>query len=273
MRRGVRVLTNQVGASVDGYIFDSLWFNQKLLDKLARLNRPHVAHRIDGPIQLYRGKDKELDDRIFDINGAFATTTIVQSLFTLERLFSIGYRPVNPVVVHNGSDGTIFNQKGRSSFDTGRKIRLISSSWSNNPRKGGDVYKWLDRHLNWSQYAYTFLGRASAEFDHIEQLDAVPSEALAAHLKASDIYITASQNDPCSNALIEALSCGLPAIYLNSGGHPEIVRMGGLGFDEPEEIPALLQSLVDHYHSFQACIQVQSIDHVAEAYLACATTG
>jgi len=273
MRRGVRVLTNQVGGAIDGYVFDSLWFNHKLLDKLARLNRPRVAHRIDGPIHLYRGKDKELDDRIFEINKLFATTTVVQSLFTLERLFSIGYRPVNPVVVHNGSDSTIFNREGRISFDTGRKVRLISTSWSNNPRKGGDVYKWLDDKLDWSRYSYSFVGRTSVDFKHLQKFDAVPSEALATHLKANDIYITASQNDPCSNALIEALSCGLPAIYLRSGGHPELVGMGGLGFDEPEEIPALLECLVDQYLSFQSCIQVQSVDHVAEAYLACATTG
>ena len=30
-------------------------------------------------------------------------------------------------------------------------------------------------------------------------------------------------NDPCPNTVIEALSCGLPILYSNSGGVPELV--------------------------------------------------
>lgn len=271
--RGVRVLNNQVGESIDGYIFDSLWFDQKLLSKLARLRRPRVAHRIDGPIHLYRGQDKELDDRIFEINEAFATTTVVQSIFTLQKLNEVGYHPVNPVVVHNASDPRIFNRVDKSGFESSQKVRLISTSWSNNQRKGGDVYAWLDKNLDWSRFDYSFVGRSSAKLENIHTFDAVPSKLLADKLRTNDIYITASQNDPCSNALIEALSCGLPAIYLKSGGHPELVGNGGLGFDEAEQIPELLDQMTRYYRAFQSSINVQSIDEVAESYLVCATTG
>jgi glycosyltransferase involved in cell wall biosynthesis len=100
-------------------------------------------------------------------------------------------------------------------------------------------------------------------------MEPVPSAELAGELRQCDVYITASQNDPCSNALIEALSCGLPAIFLRSGGHPELVGLGGLGFDRAEEIPALLAEVSDHYAAFQASISVESIDDVATRYLAC----
>ncbi len=267
----VRVLNNSVGEHIDGYIFDSLWFDMKLLDKLARLNQPRVVHRIDGPIHLYRGKDKELDDRIFEINRDFATATVVQSLFTWRNILNTGYRPINPVVIRNAPDPAIFNRDGKMPFDPARRIRLISSSWSNNPRKGGDAYSWLDNNLDWNKYEYRFIGNSSASFKAIRRFDAVPSAQLAQHLRECDIYITASQNDPCSNALIEALNCGLPAIYLKSGGHPELVGTGGLGFDDPAEIPALLERLTAHYAGFQACIPTHSIRQVAENYLACIT--
>ncbi len=266
---GVRVLNNAVGEGIDGYIFDSLWFDMKLLDKLARLRQPSVVHRIDGPIYLYRGKDKELDDRIFEINREFATATVIQSLFTWQNILTSGYTPVNPVVIRNASDPAIFNRDGKAAFDPKRKIRLISSSWSSNPRKGGDVYKWLDQNLDWSRYDYRFIGNASVEFQSIQKFGAVPSAQLARYLREADIYITASQNDPCSNALIEAQNCGLPAIYLKSGGHPELVGTGGLGFDAPEEIPALLDRVTLNYDAFQACIQTHSMAEVAENYLAC----
>ena len=30
--------------------------------------------------------------------------------------------------------------------------------------------------------------------------------------------------DPCPNSVIEAMSCGLPILYSNSGGLPELVN-------------------------------------------------
>jgi glycosyltransferase involved in cell wall biosynthesis len=268
-RRGIRVLNNDVAEGVDGYILDSLWFPARLLDKLSRLVSPKVVHRIDGPIYLYRGKDKELDDQIFEINREFATTTIVQSFFSLQRILEAGYRPVLPVVVHNASDPNVFNPTGKAPFDRDRKLRIVSSSWSSNRTKGADVYEWLDKHLNWERYDYLFVGHCSPSFRSIRKTDAVPSAELADRLRASDIYLTASRNDPCSNALVEALSCGLPAIFANSGGHPELAGMGGLGFDSPEEIPDLLLQMATYYEAFQRSISVASICEVTEKYLGC----
>jgi hypothetical protein len=56
--------------------------------------------------------------------------------------------------------------------------------------------------------------------------------------------LTASQSDPSSNAVVEALSCGLPAVYFHDGGHPELVEFGGIGFRAPEEIPGVPERLV-----------------------------
>ncbi len=39
----------------------------------------------------------------------------------------------------------------------------------------------------------------------------------------ANAYIMTKHNDPCPNTVIEALSCGLPVLYSNSGGVPELV--------------------------------------------------
>jgi glycosyltransferase involved in cell wall biosynthesis len=45
-----------------------------------------------------------------------------------------------------------------------------------------------------------------------------------------DIYFYFVQNASCSNAVIEAIACGLPVVYSKSGGTPEIVgRNAGIG--------------------------------------------
>jgi glycosyltransferase involved in cell wall biosynthesis len=88
-------------------------------------------------------------------------------------------------------------------------------------------------------------------------------------LRQHDIYVTASQNDPCSNALVEALACGLPAVYRHDGGHPELVEFGGIGFRAPEEIPGALERLVGSYEAFQRSIWVDGIDELAQKYVDC----
>ena len=98
-------------------------------------------------------------------------------------------------------------------------------------------------------------------------LPAVDSYRMAELFREHDVYVTASKNDPCSNSLIEALTCGLPAIYLQSGGHPEIVKQAGAGFEAAEQIPDLLNKLVENYEYYQARILVPSIQEVSKEYL------
>jgi glycosyltransferase involved in cell wall biosynthesis len=50
------------------------------------------------------------------------------------------------------------------------------------------------------------------------------SQAAAPTLYASaQAYITTKHQDPCPNAVLEALACGLPVLYSNTGGVPELV--------------------------------------------------
>lgn len=63
------------------------------------------------------------------------------------------------------------------------------------------------------------------------------------------------------------MACGLPALYLDDGGHPELVRFGGLPFHSQDDFLAALDVLTNNYESFQALIAVSSLEDVAEKYL------
>jgi len=266
-QKGVRIVENRVKSGIDAYILNSIWFDVESFREYRKKSEVKIIHRIDGPIYLLRGTGRDLDDLCFELNTEFASTTVLQSAWTYQHIVEMGYQPVNPIIIHNAVDGDIFHSKGRIPFDPERRIRLISMSWSDNPSKGGPIYKWIEEHLDWDRFEYTFVGRVSERFDRIRQIPPVSSEDLADILRQHDIYITASKNDPCSNALIEALTCGLPALYLNDGGHPELVGYGGLPFKDVDEIISQLDILVDNYETFQNLILVPTLDEVAQKYL------
>jgi glycosyltransferase involved in cell wall biosynthesis len=263
---GLRVENNSISHVTRACLFNSFNFDEYRLHRLHRDSVLYV-HRVDGPIDVYRGQNDGVDQHIWQVNQKFADKTIFQSRYSLEKHLELGLEFKQPVVVLNAVNPDIFNPKERQTFSCERKIRLIATSWSDNPRKGAPVYAWLDEHLNWKHFEFTFVGRSPVRFKNINIIAPVPSDKLAEHLRRHDVYITASQDDPCSNSLLEALSCGLPALYLKSGGHPEIVKEAGLGFASAEEIPDLLEKLVSDYKTYQAQIKIPSIHSVASQYL------
>jgi glycosyltransferase involved in cell wall biosynthesis len=267
LRRGIDIGSNHIGSRTKAVLFNFFNFD---FDKLKRMHRTGVrmVHRVDGPVSVYRGKDVEIDKRIWEINRDLANSTVFQSHYSLEKNRLLGFEFVNPVVIHNASDPMIFHSVGRIfSPRTNKKVRLVSTSWSDNPRKGQAVYKWLDEHLDINKYDYTFVGRCQAEFRRIRRIDPLPSRELANILRQNHIFIMPSQFESCSNALVEALSCGLPSVYHSSGSNAELVKDAGFGFLEAEEIPFMLDRIVADYETFQKRICNPSLSEVADEYL------
>lgn len=249
-------------------LFNSFTFDMNIFERLKMdYNKICMIHRVDGPTFLVRGEDKELDDKVFDINNQVADFTVFQSYWSYKKTIELGYTPRRPIIFSNAVDPRIFYNNGRIQFSTRRKIRLISTSWSRNPRKGFETYKWIEENLDFDQFEFTFVGNTPIEFDFINHIPPQSSRALGRILRNHDIYIIASKNDPCSNALIEALACGLPALYLNAGGHPELVGFGGLGFNEKEEILPLLDRLVKNFELYQSLISIPTLDEITDKYL------
>jgi glycosyltransferase involved in cell wall biosynthesis len=264
--RDVEVELNRVSGGTPACLFNSFNFDFARLQRFARPDC-RLVHRVDGPIGVYRGFDDGTDRRIADLNRELADATVFQSRYSLERHLELGYELADPVVIPNAVDPALFHSlTSRAPLD-GRRVRVIATSWSDNPRKGADTLAWLDRHLDVERYELTFAGRTSQRFERIRAVGAVDSQAVAELLRAHDVYLAPSRDDPCSNALLEALACGLPAAFRESGGHPELVGEGGLGFSEDEELPEVLDRLVSEIDERRAAISVPAISDVADRYV------
>ena len=265
-RRGLEVELNRISRETPVCLFNSFNFDFRRLRRFAR-SGCRLVHRVDGPIALYRGFDDGTDARLLEVNRELADTTIVQSLFSLEAHSELGLELRSPTVIQNTVDPEVFHPPPTGEALAGRRARIIAVSWSDNPNKGADTLSWLDANLDWDRYELTFVGQAPLGFRRIRTVGAVSSPEVADELRRHDLYLAASRNDPCSNALLEALACGLPAAYLASGGHPELVGDGGLPFEDAEELPGVLDRLVLELDERRAAIQVPSLASVADRYL------
>ena len=264
--RGLAVETNRISGGTPACLFNSFNFDFARLRRFAREDC-RMVHRVDGPIGTYRGFDDGTDARIGAINAEVADATVLQSRYSLAKHAELGIELRDPVVISNTVDPTVFHPPETWEPVADRPLRVVASSWSQNPRKGADVLAWLDRNLDPSLASLTFVGQSLTPFERIRHVGPLDSRGVARLLREHDVFLAASRDDPCSNALLEALACGLPAAYLDSGGHPELVGRAGEPFDSPEQVPDVLVRLAADLDWYRSRISLPSLVSVADAYL------
>src|SRR2546423_13995700 len=264
-RRGLAVEIDCISGRTPVCLYNSFNFDCRRLRRFARAD-VRMVHRVDGPVGVYRGFDDGTDRRIVEIN-ALADAPILQSRYSLEKHRELGLDLRNPVVIHNTVDPSVFYPPAEREPLDDRPLRVITTSWSDNPRKGADALAWLDDHLDFDAFEVTYAGNTQQTFEHVRVVAALPSERVADLLRTHDVYLAPSQDDPCSNALLEGLACGLPAAFRRSGGHPELIGEGGIGFDALEELPGVLVRLRVELDRRRAAIHVRPLAEVADRYL------
>jgi glycosyltransferase involved in cell wall biosynthesis len=266
-RRGLRIEWNTVSATTKACLVNKRDFD---LERLRRFSRDdlRIVHRVDGPVVAYRGFDDGTDALTTAVNREYAQVTVFQSRYSLEQHRRMGVELRDPKVIPNAPDPALFNRDGRVDLNGGDVVRLIATSWSDNPNKGSDLVASLEAALDPNRFELTYVGRSPRTFERTRVVAPVGSAGVASLLRTHHVYLAFSRFEPCSNALLEALACGLPALYLESGSHAELVGAGGLGFDDPAEMPAVLDRLVAEWHERQRAIDFMPLQEVADRYLA-----
>lgn len=266
-RRGWRIENNSISPTTRACLYNSFNFD---VDRLAVMRRGgcRMVHRVDGPVTAYRGIDEGIDRQVWKVNHDSADVTVFQSNYSWRKHEEMGLQFRQPHVIRNAADPAIFHARDRRPFLDGPRVRLIASSWSANVNKGAEVYEFLDRHLDFARFEFTFVGRTPVRFTNVTTVPPVGSEGVAAHLRSHDIFVIASRNEPCSNALIEALSCGLPVAYLDSGSHAEVVGEGGVPFRTPDEAPLAIDRIVAEHAVFASRVSAPRLPGVVDQYLA-----
>lgn len=224
-------------------------------------------NRIDGPVFYIRNRGLFVDKAFYEFNDLMCEGTIFQSNWSKKKNYYLGMKNnIFEATILNAPNPSIFNKDRKKRFNSKSKIRLIATSWSSNIKKGFDTYKWIDENIDFNKYDMTFVGNSPYDFKNIVIKSPMNSIELANELKEHDIYITASQSDPCSNSLIEAMHCGLPVLGLDDGGHTEIISNAGEVFTDNYEIIDKLEKISSSYQKYQSNINLPSLQSIGNLY-------
>lgn len=232
--------------------------------KIKKQLNKKIIHRIDGVFGIYRG-DPSLDTLVHNFANNVADGIIYQSEWSMECHKQRGLKDhKKETVIYNAANPDIFNLN----YDKvpNKKIKLITTSWSSNWGKGFKTLQYLDDNLDFNKYEYDFVGQSPVKFKNINMTQALPQEELAKRIRKSDIFFTATENDTCSNSLLEALSCGLPAIGLHSGGTPELIREGGETYSDKSQLLSVIDKVSLNVESYREKIQVENMDQIGNKY-------
>ena len=144
----------------------------------------------------------------------------------------------NSSVILSGSDTQVFNNINKKPWDKTTKLKIVTHHWGNNWNKGFDIYSFIDNLLETKTFSdkfeFTFIGNIPDNFNFKNTNYVQPKSGLqlANELKSHDLYITGSLNEPSGNHQIEGSLCGLPVLYINSGGIPEYQKNYGIEFNK-----------------------------------------
>ena len=107
-------------------------------------------------------------------------------------------------------------------------------------------------HPRWSnKIEFTYVGNVPDKFTfkNAKLINPLSGKELADEIKSNHIYITGSLNEPSGNHHIEGAQCGLPILYVDSGGTTEYCKNFGIAINS-DTLEEKLDEMINNYDHF-----------------------
>ena len=167
---------------------------------------------------------------------------------------TLGMEIDKTTVIMSGSNRMVF--KNYNNKLNNNKVNIVTHHWSSHKNKGFESYELLDKLLldpHWKDVLhFTYIGNTSDEYllKNSTIIEPLSGTNLGKKLSENDIYLTGSINEPSGNHHIEAALCGLPILYLKSGGIPEYCDGFGVSYNNLDEFEDKLKLIISEKEKF-----------------------
>lgn len=238
--------------------------------KYIKANTP-VIHRIN-ECDERRGTDY-INSYYIDSNK-IADATVFVSEWLKELYLNEGIENKDLYVVKAGANKKYFSKDILKPYIKSETLKIVTHHWGTNINKGFAVYEKIDDILEFygdkSFFSFTYIGNLpkKMKFKKIKHINPINHDKVGNVLKKYNVYLTASLNEPSGNHHIEALSCGLPILFVKSGGTTEYCQNYGLEFSA-ENIEEKIKNIWENYSEYQKKVKSYKYnsDDMCQQYL------
>tara|TARA_B100001996_G_scaffold140942_2_gene107171 strand:+ start:2180 stop:3220 length:1041 start_codon:yes stop_codon:yes gene_type:complete len=212
-----------------------------------------VAHRINECDE--RKGTNFVNKYLIQANG-IADYTIFVSGWLKKLYLEQGLSEKNNHVILAGANKKIFNSKNKALWKNNSKLKIVTHHWGANWNKGFSIYKKIDELLDedsWkNKIEFTYIGNLpnKFKFQNTKHISPLSGEELSRELKTNHVYLTGSLNEPSGNHHIEGAQCGLPVMFINSGGVIEYCKDFGIEYN-PSNLEEKLEYIIKNYDDYQ----------------------
>ncbi len=242
LKKGHTVTTNLLADDIDLILIteprrtseSSAYTNLDVLNYLKYVNSETlVVHRIN---ECDERKGTNFVNKYLIEANKVADQTVFVSTWLKNLFLEQGINKKNNDVILAGANTEIFNDVGYLEWDKKTKLKLVTHHWGANWNKGFETYAKIDNLLagdKWKEkIEFTYIGNIPKKFKFRNSTLLEPTSGLelAKLIKSNHVYITGSLNEPSGNHHIEGAQCGLPLMYINSGGMSEYCKGYGVEF-------------------------------------------
>ena len=208
-----------------------------------------VVHRIN---ECDERKNTNFVNKYLIEANKVADYTVFVSEWLKELYINQGINKKNNHVILAGANNSIFNPSNRSIWEKDTKLKIVTHHWGANWNKGFEVYEKIDSLLENDEWkdkiTFTYIGNLPKKFKFKNTIHLSPlsGQELAKEIKKNHLYITGSLNEPSGNHHIEGSQCGLPTMFIDSGGVKEYCNNFGIEYTI-KNIEMKLSDVIENY--------------------------
>jgi len=187
----------------------------------------------------------ELKNFIGYVNGVISVSTknkdeIIKAGLAKNDSCNIIPNAIEPTLFHKKNKGVLRKQFGYNEEDF-----IVAFVGQFTERKGAMRLSNALNSLNDSSIKAIFMGKGNESPDYQEILfkGTVPHNLLPNYLNCADIFVLPSSNEGCSNAIIEAMACGLPIISSNLSFNHDILNEDNAILVDPYDIATIAKAI------------------------------